>query len=269
MPERRYTEGEIAEILRRAVDAHEAQKQADHAEGLTLEELQRAGAAAGLPAEVIAAAAAAFDRAPSPPKITAQAGIPMTVQHEATLPGPLTDDAWSRLVADARRTFKATGKVEQMGSLRRWKNGNLNMLVEPDGETHRIRFQTTSSNGQSGMIGSLVLLVTALILGLSFALSGDLVEPSVQFMLGAMAIGGIGMYAFTQRRQTRWSEERDEQMHALAERAAEYVAQTEIGLPAIKPAETEPVRPAHAVFDEWVNDEDAPERQPTRSKRTR
>jgi hypothetical protein len=70
MPERRYTDDEVAEIFASASEREQAARgQLPSAEGLTLAELQKIGGEAGLAPDLVAQAARSLDepRPPAPP----------------------------------------------------------------------------------------------------------------------------------------------------------------------------------------------------------
>src|SRR5215207_1734059 len=116
-PERQYNEQEVAAIFKHAAAGQEsAQRQLPQGGGLTLAELEQIGKEAGITPEYIARAAAAARTGPVMPPTT-YLGFPVSVARTVDLPGPLSDEAWDRLVADLRETFQATGEVRHDGSL--------------------------------------------------------------------------------------------------------------------------------------------------------
>lgn len=145
MGERRYSDDEVREIFARAAEA-QVRTSAPSAlpasrEGLTLRQLEEIGAEAGLDAAAIAAAARRIALRPQPP-VPHVMGIANGAAYTVRLNRRLTDDEWEQFVVRLRETFRARGKAQAEGSLRSWQNGNLQVLLEPDGSGHRVRFLT-------------------------------------------------------------------------------------------------------------------------------
>lgn len=227
--ERRYSEQEIADIFEQAAEAQKAaQHQLSRGEGLTIAELQQIGKEAGLTSEFIARAADQLDRQPVTVAVSPSRrylGLPITVSRTVDLPGPLSDAAWERLVADLRETFQAAGKVEQDGSLRHWWNGNLHAFVEPTASGHRLRMHTLNEYWRSILTGSMVFLAMGLLFILTLVASGDFMvvwEKTIFMSIFAMAgLGGMGLSVY---RLPRWVREREQQMETIAARAVELTS---------------------------------------------
>src|SRR5512139_1975656 len=142
MTERRYNDDEVEAIFARASEAEsETPQRSLSGEGRTLAELQAIGREAGLSSEAIAQAARALEQPAQPPTGTFL-GLPLGVARTVALPRRLTEDEWERLVVQLRETFNARGVLRSEGSFRSWSNGNLQVLLEPDGAGQRVRFRT-------------------------------------------------------------------------------------------------------------------------------
>lgn len=219
--ERRYDDREVAEILRRAADAEvTGQSAGSDPDGLTLAELQKIGAEAGLSAGLIARAAADLDRADPPAHHTRILGIPVGVARSFPLSRPLVQVEWEGLVASFRYTFRARGRTRSDGGLREWSNGNLQALVEPTPDGWVLRFSTYKSEA-AGMAflasGLIVALVALLVLALAGTVDG-LVIPGV---FAALAAARIGYGAL---RLPAWAAERERQFEELGTRAVQLSA---------------------------------------------
>src|SRR5262245_34338687 len=134
MPDRRYSDEEVAEIIARASEKEqETRTRLQPAQGLTLAELQKIGTEAGIAPELIAQAARSLDIAPAPaPPVFL--GLPLGAARTVRLERKMTEAEWEQLVVTLRETFNARGVIRIEGSFRSWSNGNLQCLVEPDGE---------------------------------------------------------------------------------------------------------------------------------------
>ncbi len=213
---RRYDDREVAEILERAADAELTTQPASKGrDGLTLSELQRIGAEAGLSPDLIARAAAALDARGLPARRAHALGIPVAVARAFPLARPLTREEWERLVASFRATFRARGRVRSDGDLREWSNGNLQALVEPAGDGWVLRFSTRKSDaaGLALMVPVFIVALAALVvLALAGTVDG-LVTPGI---IAAAAAARIGYGAL---RLPAWADERERQFEMLGEQA--------------------------------------------------
>ena len=107
--------------------------------------------------------------------------------------------------------------IRTEGSFRSWSNGNLQCLVEPDGEGQRVRFRTVRGNARPmmfmglGMMGVSVVgaISTMLVTSISF---GDLSQ------LLTIATTGAVVFALGALPLPRWAKLRQRQMDELAEK---------------------------------------------------
>ncbi len=214
MPERRFDENETAEIFARATEAQPAGTRVQTSrEGMTLAQLQEIGREAGIPPELVAAAARALDR-PPPPAPSRFLGVTVGVARTVELDRRMSTEEWERLVVLLRDTFQARGNVRVDGSLRQWTNGNLQVLVEPSERGDRVRLRTRNGNAQALMTaggGLIVLAAMTLIVGGD---GGASAAGSAAF-LGA---GGLGAFGVALARLRGWAPLRAQQMEAIADR---------------------------------------------------
>lgn len=215
---RTFSEQEARDVFARAArDQQAAQTAADPSAGLTLDELQEIGRASGLDPAFVAAAARAVAVGVPESRRDDWLGVPLSVAHTALLPDPPSDDLWEPLVADARRTFGARGRVETVGRLREWRNGNLVLALGPAGEGSQAHFQTRRPDGLVPVVsGAAVAVLSLVALLTSLASGGDAVALTIAVLLAVLAagLGGGGLAA-----QRRWSATRAGQMRDVAERA--------------------------------------------------
>ena len=216
MSERRYSDDEVEAIFAQASEVEpETPQRLLSGEGRTLSELQAIGREAGLSPEAIAEAARALDQPPQP-QATRFLGLPLGVARTVKLNRRLTDAEWDRMVVQLRETFDARGVLRDEGSFRSWSNGNLQVLLEPEGEGQRIRFRTLHGQSRAlmlmglGMMGISIVTTMAgmLVTGMSDALSG----------FGSLFFIGAASFGFGALRLPGWARRRREQMEALARR---------------------------------------------------
>jgi hypothetical protein len=217
MSERRYTDEEVAEIFARASETEQATRHVLPAsEGMTLAQLQEIGREAGLAPELVAHAARTLDQ-PQPPAPPVFLGLPLGAARTVRLERRMTDDEWERLVVDLRETFNARGVVRIDGSLRSWSNGNLQALVEPDGDGQRVRFRTIKGNARPFMFMGLGMMGGALATILAAIASGAPVAQAVE-AVGTLGVVGAGFFAYAALPLKSWARLRQRQMDELAER---------------------------------------------------
>ena len=245
---RPFTESEAREVFARA--ARETPVAAPAESGLTLDELQEVGRAAGLDPERVAAAARAVRLGAPERRRETRAGLPTGVSHTAFLAAPPSDDLWDALVADARRTFDARGTTATAGGSREWRNGNLAARLEPDGDGSRLELSTRRGGGQPlAVFAAIAAGLAALMVAMSLV-AGMSLAPGVAFAVLAALLGGA-----TWSRERAWADAREAQMAGLAERAASHdaashdAASHDAASHAAAPATTRPAAPLQDVFD--------------------
>jgi len=214
--EPQFDEDEIAEIIRLASNAQDAQQATiGPRHGLTLSELQQVGTEVGLRPELIAQAALQVRSTAAPLPARRFMGVPLSASHGVELARPLSDAEWDQLVVMLRETFGATGTVRQDGRLRQWRNGNLTAAVEPAGTSERFRIWTRKGNAATtAMLG----LVTAVTGGFLLAAS-----PGSALIGTAMSAGGLALAASLWFTLPRWAGRRKAQMELVAARATALV----------------------------------------------
>jgi len=215
---RRYTEDEIAEMLKLATtdDGGVQPGSRGSGEGLTLEQIQEIGSEVGIaPARIADAARAMASRDLVGPTKTFL-GAPRSVSRIVPIDRALTDDEWARLVVDLRETFDAVGQVSTQGDLRLWRNGNLQVHVEPDGNGYRVRMRTVKGNVSQAVVMSAGFLFMSVVMAL-LILSG---EGNFRGLILAAMFGaaGVGTLAYSRATLPGWALERAAQMEGLAER---------------------------------------------------
>jgi len=220
VPERRYSDDEVQRILASAVEA-DALTPSSAEPGMTLAEVQRIAAEAGVSSTAVVAAAATLDRAPAvaPQRVL---GLPVGVGSAVPLPRPLDDAEWQRLVAFLRDTFEARGRVEETAGRREWRNGNLRISVDSVGDAAVLEMRTRKSNARSLVRTGVAFLVgsgiveAALLLTHSTAASIDAVT---------LGVGGVVLTAVGALQLPGWSSQRRKQF----ERVAEFARRLTVG----------------------------------------
>lgn len=215
MPDRRYNDDEVSAIFRVAAEGSETRTPAgDHANGLTLRDLQAIGREVDISPDAVSYAAQSLDRPSEPPVSQTFLGLPIAVERSVSLNRRLTDAEWELLVVELRDVFHARGTVHADGSLREWSNGNLHALLEPTATGHRLRLGTSKGNARVSFV------VGMLNLGMAVALlvqsHGTL--PRAALGVAALATIGTALVAKSTLGLPGWARRRRRQMDGIVDR---------------------------------------------------
>ena len=214
MTDRRYNEDEVAAIFLKAAENPEGQPAAiSRSEGLTLTDLQDIGREVGIPAEAIVLAARSLDvdaRTPS----TTMLGLPISVERTVELNRWLSDAEWERLVVQLREVFSAKGRMSASGSFRQWTNGNLQALLEPSTNGHRLRLRTLKGSARGSIGLGLALIGVSVAVAIAGAVGGHLGSSMPGVAL--LSVMGLGAAAYGALPLPRWARLRGRQMDAIA-----------------------------------------------------
>lgn len=233
MTERRYDEHEVAAIFERATARlMEGDRSGSTAKalstGLTLAELQRIGSEVGIPPQMIEESAAVMEVGARPVAITKRHfGMPARVAGTFALPRDLTDREWEELVVIIREAFEAHGRISGEGSLRSWRNGALEIRLEPTPEGQRLHMQTRKEDAKAlGVIGG-----TLGAMAVGFGILGVAVgKPDLAIVMPAL-LGGFAasMFGLGTITLPRWGRERVDQMNRVAGAAMQMIARAPKG----------------------------------------
>lgn len=192
MPDRRYTDAEVAEIFRRATTDPAPAPHA--AEGFSLAELQAIGSEAGIAPVAVADAARSLEMV-EPVTTDTLLGLPIAVRHAVELGREIRDAEWDRLVVAARETFRAEGRIRHEGSIRQWSNSNLRMWLEPGTRGHRLRFQTLNGHARRMILSGIAALGLATVVSVATLASG--VPDPIDRLTGMMIVAVAGAAMLT------------------------------------------------------------------------
>jgi hypothetical protein len=173
----------------------------------------------GISPEAISLAARSLEPSGRPVARTFM-GLPIGVGRTVEFDTPLSESDWESLVADLRTTFDARGRVRYDGPFRQWTNGNLQALVEPTAQGHRLRLQTIKGDARAMMTGGAVVTAGAAASFLTLAVAGSLANSGVALQIGLMALAGLGMFAAGALRVSGWARRRQQQIEGIIARLA-------------------------------------------------
>jgi hypothetical protein len=226
MAERRYTEDEVAAIIRAAAEQQQASLGAPAAtgdvgssttpvEGMTLAQIHEIGREVGIPAELVTRAAGALERKG---RATERRlfGLPIGVGRTVPLQRRLSDEEWNQLVVDLRQTFDARGRLKEEGSFRQWTNGNLQALLEPTPTGHQLRLKTMKGDSSALITGGLAMLTVSAGIAIAAAFGGASLDSAA-----TLAVAGLAAFGFGAIRLPGWARRRRQQMEEIAARLTE------------------------------------------------
>lgn len=215
MSDRRYSDAEVTEILRRAtVPRPDGPGALVQQEGMTLGQLEAIAREAGIEPEHVAAAARELDIPHEAPKRAV--GVPVSVSRSVELPRKLSDAEWEFLVTRLRETFDAPGKLETHGTLRQWGNGNLRVMLEPGLNGHRVRFTSLNESVRIRIVTGALAAGFGAVVTLAATLAGGEAVAAAFGTSGILGIIGAVMAGDAVRRSKEWRAERRAQFEALA-----------------------------------------------------
>ena len=239
---RTYTEREIAAIIERAAERQAEADRREGAPGLTLDEIEKLGADAGIdPAHLRAAA----EEVGTHGRVSqGTSGMTRTHVHtERWVDGPLTSEAWEDTIAHLRQAYGAdlsaafgqtsAGEVQQVGQSHEWRHTSslgvqTHVTVSPRGDRTRLRITQlvglSSTRNEGIAYGSLIagtLATIASVVGLVNTDSG-LVAFAV-LALTFLAAAAIAIPVVT-RLDAKWREKKLSQLGDLADDLAPILA---------------------------------------------
>jgi hypothetical protein len=215
MTERRFNEDEVAAIFERAAEAQQTgRRQLPSGEGMTLADLQEIGREVGISPDLVAQAAKSVEQGGRPTS-RSFLGLPIGVGRTIDLDRKLTEEEWERLVVDLRETFDARGRLKQEGSFRQWTNGNLQALLEPIADRHRVRLRTLKGDARSLMISGLGMLGVAAASVIATVARGGIIDAG---KFGVIAMIGVILFGIGALRVPGWARLRRTQMEDVAAR---------------------------------------------------
>jgi hypothetical protein len=218
MTDRRYDDDEAAEIFQKAAEGPQSlPEQATRNEGMTLAELQDIGREVGISPEAVESAARSLEIRPSVAARTVL-GLPIGVARTIALNRRLSEAEWELLVVQLREVFHARGTVSSSGSFRQWTNGNLQALLEPVANGHRLRLTTTRGASLFSMRIGAAMLGLGGVAAIAAAFAGNLsaAVPGVVIL----SLTGVFSIANGALRLPRWARLRARQMEAITTQLA-------------------------------------------------
>ncbi|MEM6325799.1 MAG: hypothetical protein AAF791_01640 [Bacteroidota bacterium] len=198
---KRFSEADAQRIF--ALAAERQHESGQEEPGLSLEELEEVGRAAGLDPAIVREAAMDALRPEATSTTRRVLGMPLEFRRERFIRGAVTDEAWAQIVVDLRRQFNKTGLVTDIGPLREWRSEAndqrqpVTVTLSPEREGTRVVIEQAQAQTALGLgIG----LATNLLMGLMFLVFAtvetgepDLIFPAT-ILLTFAAVFGFGAF---------------------------------------------------------------------------
>ena len=268
---RTYSEQDVADIIARAAERQAARARTTERVGLTLDEIARLGADAGLDPEDLRAAAAEIDRG----GLARQAShTDTTVVVERWVEAPLTDTAWEDAVALLRDHAGPSaaavvgghsgGTVQQVGRAYEWTHTSglgiqTTATVSPRGDRTRVRISQlvglasprAEGIAYGGFLAVVVAVITAVVLGTAAGAAAPLV---VLGTLAAFAATVAVAVPGTTALDRRWRVRKLDALETLADQLADVLSAPDSEA---FPTASQPDAPLRDAFEALETD-DAP-----------
>ncbi|HEX3158709.1 MAG TPA: hypothetical protein VHQ45_09335 [Gemmatimonadaceae bacterium] len=195
-PRRRYSDDEVALIIRRASELQQADAAArEPGSGLSLTELEEVAREAGLDPALVRRAAADVESRQPASVASRFLGAPTRIQIERTVEGELPPVAFEMLVDEMRRTLGETGQTSVLGRTLAW---NITPATHRHAQTRRVHVSVVSRAGLTTIRveESLTALSTGLFGGLVGGMGGGSGGIAVGVGLGVFgsALTGAGLW---------------------------------------------------------------------------
>ncbi len=225
---RRYSESEIGALIQRATELHAAAHAADGE--LSLDEVERIAADLGVPAEYVRTAAVEMATGREEVQERSINGAPFRMRIAELIDGEIDDDAWADIVMELRRSVSASGKAEEIGSMREWKSVFEDMGQTLAGTQVIVRSRDNQSSielerfysGAAAFFYVMSAIFGATITGIS--LDGSGLPPWV--ILPLAASGGLGGMAAVRAGISLWEQNQRKKMQRLMGRLRGLVGRT-------------------------------------------
>lgn len=189
------------------------------ASGLSLEDLEEAGRAAGIDPDYIRAAAADMMRPSRAPIQRTFLGVPVEMRQTSLIKTPIDSLTWNEIVRQAQRIFGKEGQSTETSLVREWasmpKENQLpiRIIAEAEGDGTRITIERKTWPRAIGFgMGAVVniamgLLIIATSLA-SFSGDGDWIVGSILLGFGLLVgLGaGIGLKMTGKKQATQFEE---------------------------------------------------------------
>lgn len=207
MAERRYSDEEVAVILRRAVDPAADGPEGAPGRGLTLAELKEIGSEAGIDATRIEEAAGSLTVRRDRAETGSLLGMPTTVQLERRVSATVTKERLPQLLHLIRSEFARQGIVEEVLGGFEWRArsamGGRYVSIRSEGGETCIRVLGNYRDGMLGLGAGVGPIAAAASGALAAALGAATVFAVVPAALAGGALAALAPWNYAFKREER------------------------------------------------------------------
>ncbi|MEO8563478.1 MAG: hypothetical protein ABI601_15470 [bacterium] len=244
---RRFSEKEVAHIIKRASELQQEEAPAESTNGMSLAELEQVAREAGLDPALVRRAATDLDTRITDRKPSAFIGAPTMLNLERTIEGELPADEFEPMVHEIHRALGLIGTATTLGRSLQWTASGADRRRE---STRSVLVTVTPRNGRTTISIEEPLggLAAGLFGGLMGPLGIALGAPAVGIGIGAFHSGSVvvallasvvsGSYLLARTIYGRIARGRGEALQELMSRLVEHVSATAVVAPAFdRPAD--------------------------------
>ncbi|MBX3095525.1 MAG: hypothetical protein KF812_01560 [Fimbriimonadaceae bacterium] len=190
--ERRFTEKQVAEVIRRATEIQAGASQTSSAGSITESNLRDAAREIGLDASVVAQAIAQIDREPQVRRKGFWGG-PLAAHSEVAFQGTITEADWEEIVADIRKALGETGEISTRGSTFEWNStggGVATTTITVTQSNHVVKVTAHSRTNGLAFITH-TLGGTAMLMSNAILLKQLVLPPMAELAIGVGVVGAL------------------------------------------------------------------------------
>ena len=244
LPSRRYSEKEVADIIKRASELQQLESTAESTTGMSLTELEQVAREAGLDPSLVRRD---LDTRLSDQKPSAFIGAPTNLALERTIDGEIPADEYETLVLEIQRELGGVGQASTLGrslvwtmqgvARRRVSTRTVQITITPRNGRTTIRMEEPLGQFAGGLFGGLMGGLGGGSSGIAMGIGMGVFHSA---LVATGLIGGMvaGSYVLARTIFGRTVRSRGERMQRLMSRLAEHVAATAVRTPEVsRPAE--------------------------------
>jgi len=228
----RYSEPQVRRIVDRAAELEASTPTASGA--MSLGGIQRIAAEVGIPPEHVAAAAREVARpSADPPKRNRFLGSPNRIVVERIVDGEVAEEEYPTLVDEVRMVIGNVGQTSTLGRSLAWRTVNpptqggrqVSLTITPSAGRTRIRLEENSTPVAGGLFGGLMGGIGGGSIPVGVAVAVEALH--LPFLIPVFIGAGIGgSYLLARKLFAGFFRSRNQQLSQLADRLAQYVADT-------------------------------------------
>jgi hypothetical protein len=244
---RRFSEKEVALIIKRASELQQDEAPAESTTGMSLAELEQVAREAGLDPALVRRAATDLDTRVTQQEPSRFIGAPTNLHLERTIEGEVPVDEYEPMVLEIQRVLGGVGTASTLGRTLQWTmssserrrhtTSSVQITITPRNGRTTIRIEEPLGAVAGGLFG-----------GLMGGLGGGLMGPAIGVGVGALhsapatigMVAGVlsGAYLLARTIFGRIVRSRGVRLQELMSRLVEHASQTAVITPATpRPAE--------------------------------